>query len=210
LERIFDLYHGGLALLLLSAVIGTIRYKNYKSRFSLFFLILLYIAVTVEAFGYYIWKINSSDNTWIYVIYIFFEFNLIFLMYHNILNDLKTKKLITILTVVFNISYFSIILYKGKWAFADLSTIESVILSVFLIAYLRELLNSDKILNFKKHLPFWVTTGFMIYFMSSIPFQYIRSTLKVHELTFVQPLINYFMYGCFIYAFLWSKKETSY
>ena len=142
----FDLYHVGLALLLLSTVIGTIRYKNYKSRFSLFFLILLYVAVIVEGLGYYIWKINSSDNTLVYVVYIFFEFNLIFLMYNSILKDVKTKKLIKVLAVVFNIGYFSLILYKGNRSFGGASTLESIILSVFLIAYLRELLNSDKIL----------------------------------------------------------------
>ena len=206
----FDLYYVGLSLLLLSTIIGTVRYKNYKSRFSLFLLTLLYVAVVIEALGYYVWKINSDDITWLYILYIFFEFNLVFLMYYNILKDAKTKKFINVLVGVFNIAYFFLIIYKGKNSFATTSTLESVITSIFLIAFLRELLNSDKILNFKKYLPFWVTTGFMIYFMSSIPFQYIRSTIHVKELTFVQPLINCFMYGCFIYAFLWSKEEMSY
>ena len=74
----FDLYYVGLSLLLLSTIIGTVKYRNYKSRFSLFFT-LLYVAVVIEALGYYIWKINSNDNTWVYVLYTFFEFNLIFL-----------------------------------------------------------------------------------------------------------------------------------
>ena len=206
----FDLYYVGLSLLLLSTIIGTVRYRNYKSRFSLFFFILLYVAVVIEALGYYIWKINSNDNTWVYVLYTFFEFNLIFFMYHSILKELKTKKVITALAITFNFLYFLYLIYYGYKTFRAILVLESAIISIFLIAFLRELLNSDKILNFKKYLPFWVTTGFMIYFMSSIPFQYIRSTIHVKELTFVQPLINCFMYGCFIYAFLWSKEEMSY
>ena len=89
----FDLYYVGLSLLLLSTIIGTVRYKNYKSRFSLFLLTLLYVAVVIEALGYYIWKIDSDDNTWVYILYTFFEFNLIFFMYHSILKELKTKKM---------------------------------------------------------------------------------------------------------------------
>lgn len=206
----FELYHVGLILLLLSAIIGTIRYKNYKSRFSFYLLLLLYISVIVEALGFYIWKIKSEDNTWVYLLYTFFEFNLVFLMYHSILNDKVIRKLVTVLAVVFNVAYISGMLYNARQSFGAVLMLESILLSVFMIAFLRELLNSDKILNFKKYFPFWITTGFMIFYMSSIPFQYIRSTLEVKELTFVQPLINYFMYGCFIYAFLWSKKETSY
>ena len=106
----FDLYYVGLSLLLLSTIIGTVRYKNYKSRFSLFLLTLLYVAVVIEALGYYVWKINSDDNTWLYILYIFFEFNLVFLMYYNILKDAKTKKFINVLVGVFNIAYFFLII----------------------------------------------------------------------------------------------------
>lgn len=203
-------YIVGLVLLSLSAITATIRYPKYKSQFSTYFLAFIYSGVIVEAVGYYIWSVEEGDGQLAYVIYTFFEFNLAMLMYLSLLEDDKTKKIVKFLGVVFNIVYFASLLYDPIGTAGEIIVIEYSLLSFFIIAYLRELLNSDKILNFKRHLPFWITAGLLIFFMSSIPFQFVRDTIAQKELKFFQPLINYFMYGCFIYAFLWSKKATSY
>lgn len=203
-------YNVGLILLSITAIIATIRYAKYESQFSSYFLMFIYVGVIVEAIGFYFYKLNYEyeDSEWTYFIYTFFEFNLVALMYLSIFEDDKTKKLIKFLGLIFNIIYFGSLLYDALGTSKIIIAIEYSLLSFFIIAYLRELLNSDRILNFKRFLPFWISAGLMTYFMSSIPFQFIRATIQQNELLFVQPLINYFMYGCFIYAFLWSKKET--
>lgn len=184
----------------------TFRYKHYKTRFGFYFLCFIYVTVAVELIGLYYLKILREVSFDVYHIYTFLEFNLVTLMYLSLIKESKSLHLIKFLNVIFNVVYIASFIYKPLQSYTII--ILSLIVSVFFIAYLRELLNSTKILNYKDHLPFWVTAGFMIYYLSSIPIQFIRESLPNRELFLVQMIIIYVMHSCFIYGFLWGKKET--
>ena len=202
-------YYIGLGLLGIATATAIFRFKKYRSRFTFYFLIFLIASSIFESIGWYIKIILVDFNQEVYFIYSFFEFNLIALMYASIIEDKKVLGIIKVFAVVFNISYITGWIIDQEAYYESLIILESIFMSVIFISYFRELLNSDKILNFTKYLPFWITTGLMIYFLSSIPFQFIREDLS-RKLNIIQPVINYLMYSCFIYAFLWSKEETSY
>ena len=199
------LYYLAIAIQLLSLFIVTTKYKNYKSRFVFFFSCFIYITCVVELIGFYYLKVLKKYSFEVYNVYTFFEFNIITLMYLSIIKDLKTLNLIKLLNVTFNVIYIVSFFYIPVQNYTI--TIESLVLSVFFIAYLKELLSSDIILNYKKHLPFWITSGFLIFYLSSIPFQLIRGSLDNREMFSIQMFLIYIMHSCFIYGFLWSKKE---
>ncbi|MBL4605479.1 MAG: hypothetical protein JKY02_07435 [Flavobacteriaceae bacterium] len=200
------LYYLALGIQIITLLIVTYKYKSYKSRFTFFFGCFIYVTVLTELSGLFVWKVLGIPNFWVYNVYTFFEFNLITLMYLCLIRDTTTLKLIRYLCVLFNSIYFSSFIYKPLQNYT--LSIEALIISVFFIAYLRELLNSDKILNYKKHLPFWITTGLLIFYLSSTPFQLIRESLEDRSLFFIQMFLIYIMHGCFIYGLLWSKKEA--
>lgn len=198
----------GMTLLGITTLVASIKYQKFKSKFVLFFILFLYASLITELLGTYVSEIMGRENFLVYHIYTLFEFNLIFLVYFHLIRDDKTLKMMKILAVIFNVTYFfGLIIFSLLTSYTINIMLESLILSVFCIIYLKELLNSDKILNFKKHLPFWITTGLIIFYLSSIPFQLIRKNLENRDLTFIQPAINYLMYFCFIYGFTWSKKN---
>lgn len=200
------LYYLATIIQFTTLVVVSLRYKKLKSKFTLFFALFIYVTCLVESIGLVYWKVLRLPSAEIYNIYTFFEFNLVTLMYLSIIKQAKSLKLIKILNIAFNTFYIISFFYIP---FKEYSVIiESLVLSIFFIAYLRELLLSDKILNYKTLLPFWITCGFLIFYLSSIPFQIIRSSLANRNLFFIQMFLIYIMHTAFIYGLLWSKKET--
>lgn len=200
------LYYLAILVQVTTLCVVTFRYKNYKSRFSFYFMSFIYVTVIVELIGLYYLKIIKVPSFEVYNIYTFLEFNLVTLMYLSLIKESKTLHLIKFLNIAFNVVYFSSFFYTSLQSYTI--TLLSLIVSVFFVAYLRELLNSDKILNYKDHLPFWVTAGFLIFYLSSIPIQFIRESLTTREMFSVQMIIIYIMHSCFIYGFIWGKTET--
>mgnify|MGYP000507130669 CR=1 FL=1 len=200
------LYYVAILFQIITLFVITFRYKYYKSRFSFYFLCFIYVTVLVELIGLYYLKVIEEYSFEVYNIYTFLEFNLVTLMYLSLIKERKTIHLIKFLNVIFNVIYIVSFIYKPLQSYTI--TILSLVVSVFFIAYLRELLTSDKILNYKRHLPFWITAGFIIFYLSSVPFQFIRESLTNRNLFSVQMIIIYIMHSCFIFGLLWSKEET--
>ena len=69
----------------------------------------------------------------VYLIY--FWVQLIFFMYHSILKELKTKKVITALAITFNFLYFLYLIYYGYKTFRAILVLESAIISIFLMHF---------------------------------------------------------------------------
>ena len=201
------LYYIALLMLSATAVVLTINYKKFKSRFVFYFACFICVSLLAELIGLYIWKIVEDNNYWVFNIYTFFEFNFIALIYHTIIKDHRVVKIIKYIMISFNILYFSSFLFPPIQD-KHITVLNFLLISVFSILYLRQLLNSTQILNYKRHLPFWITVGFLIFYLSSIPFQFVRENLSNRDLFFIQMILIYIMHTCFMYGLLWSKEVS--
>lgn len=201
-------YYLALAFQFATLIIITLRYKKVKSRFAFFFAFFIYVTCLVEGLGLYYWKVLRAPSVDIYNIYLFFEFNLISLMYLSIIKDARSLKLIKVLNILFNSFYVVTFFYEPLQTYSII--LESLVLSIFFISYLRELLVSDKILNYKNLLPFWITCGFLIFYLSSIPFQLLRESMQNRNLFFIPMFLIYIMHTAFIYGLIWRKEVTKY
>lgn len=197
-----------IALELISAIIGTINYKKFASKYTAYFLFFLWYIVLAETTSVILKKYGYS-NTWIYVIYTFLEFNILLLMYKSITKLKFTKKLILLFIVLINIIYFIEVYKQGFTINTSITTVVgSIFLSIVLILYLKEFLYSDKILNYSRSLYFWITLGSLVYYLGSVPFQAMTNYLKNRDLIYLQISLAVFAQVCVIIGFLWSKKET--
>lgn len=192
-----------------TAIVGSIFYKKFASRFTALFLCYLWYIVLTETYSSYVLYSSSQASTrWIFVIYTFVEFNMLFLMYYSITKVKLTKKIITVFLIIVNIIYFAEVFSSGFLKHASITTVVgSIFLSLVLIFYLIEFLYSDKILNYSRSLYFWVTIGSLVYYLGSIPYQAIINYLKNSNLTFLQIGLAIFAQTCVLIGFLWSKKE---
>jgi|TARA_B110000908_G_C10240489_1_gene445790 hypothetical protein len=197
-----------IALELISAIIGTINYKKFASKYTAYFLFFLWYIVLAETTSVILKKYGYS-NTWIYVVYTFLEFNILLLMYKSITKLKFIKKIILLFIVLINIIYFIEVYKQGFTINTSITTVVgSIFLSIVLILYLKEFLYSDKILNYSRSLYFWITLGSLVYYLGSVPFQAMTNYLKNRDLIYLQISLAVFAQVCVIIGFLWSKKET--
>ncbi|AOW21423.1 hypothetical protein LPB138_12360 [Urechidicola croceus] len=168
-----------------------------------YFLAYLWITVFVELIGFSLLK---SGNAWVYNIYTFFEFNLIGLIYLKLSQEKSTRNVVKLTFIIFNIIYFASFYYKDLQSYTVI--IGSFIASVIFMLYLKEFLNSNKLLNYGKTLSFWVTVGLLVYYLGTIPFQTVLKDLLVRDLFNIQILLTFFAHCCFIIGLIWSQKET--
>lgn len=184
----------------LTLLLSIISYKKYK-RYSFFkyfiFYILIIVVVDVLAL-----TIFEDENLTLFNVYTFFEFNSFALIYYHLIKELTRLKLLKILVISFNIIYILCFCFD----FYILYTIpfEGVVNSIIVILFFVELLNSERILNYKKLLSFWISVSFLIFYLTTVPFWslYYSSIFETRDMF---PIIYYlatvfqliFIYGLF-------------
>ena len=113
------------------------------------------------------------------------------------------------LVIVFNAIYF----ISFYFDFYILYTIplEGVINSVFVILFFIELLNSERILNYKKLLSFWISVGFLIFYLTTVPFWSLYYS-SIFDSRAMFPIIYYLatvFQLIFIYGLVTCKKTEN-
>jgi hypothetical protein len=92
-------------------------------------------------------------------------------------------------------------------------TIGNILLLVLLLMFFIKFSKGDEVLNYRSSRMFWVCLGIMIFYIGSMPFYGMRST--IYNLN--QPLfyfywhaqfgLNYLMYILFIISFIWGREK---
>ena len=94
---------------------------------------------------------------------------------------------------------------------ASISGSFSITIAIFL--FFKDFINSDRILNFKKSLSFWIAVGLLIYYFGTIPITSIMNSMQsitkseVYLLFNIQYVLVTIMYSIFIFGALWSQKK---
>lgn len=230
-------------LLFLSVGMATITYKKYKKTTSKYFLWFLWLTLIVELLGsvnYYYYKNQSvglmphimnliSEGyllekyivkiTWLYNLFRIVTFSFYIYYYYLLTKNIKKKKQIQYLLVLcILVSIIDLIINKNIFISENLMITRIVGGLFILIAstiYLVEVLKSNEILTFHKTLPFWVTFGALIFYLTTIPVFLFKEYLKefnYNTYTTILYTSNYFLYGSFIIGFIinaieYNKKE---
>jgi hypothetical protein len=90
----------------------------------------------------------------------------------------------------------------------------SILMSVILFLFFRELLVSNKIVNYKRDLSFWISFGLLVYYLGSTPavsllnFLSKSSAIRIEDFEFIHFYLALFMQSCFIFGILWSQKKV--
>lgn len=191
-----------------SLILALLFYNKYKGySFYKFFVIYL---MNILLFSFLAQTMFKNNNHELFNVYTFFEFNLIVLIYYHLINDKTAFKFLKILAIAFNVIYFiSFYLLELK---NYTVIIEGIVNSIFIVFFFKELLNSEKILNYKKLLPFWVSVGLMLYYLTSVPYFLLIYFYKFPSkigFSLLHSLIIVF-HSCFIFGLITCKKTESY
>jgi len=172
---ILSLYSFNILLQTIATILSLLFLIKDKSSFLKLLSILLLITVSIEFIGLYLMK-NEKPSIYYYHFLSLIEFPIIFLMYERFI---AVKKVLIFPKIILIITFLFWVLTFFKFMFYELTIISgSLSVSILIILYLRELLMSDKILNYRKLLPFWVAVGFLLFYLSSIPFFSLQDYMK--------------------------------
>lgn len=190
-----------------AALLVLLTKRSLKTKFMFYLRIILVFTAIVELTGFII-RTKEGNPFNLYFIFTGLIFILITLMYSDIINHfekLRVVKLLTIfLLVVFGVTFFYPITFTYLIILGAFNT------SLYAFLYLRQLLMTDEILNYKELLPFWVSVGFLAFYLPSIPFFSILNYMKTRGLFFILSILVILMNTLIIYGLLCSKKEEEY
>jgi len=200
----------------LSSILYLYRYiKDSTFKKIRFFILYLIFTVLVELVVSFALNKGVDNTNYIYNIYSLIEFNLLFMFYYEVSNDKITKRTIIGSITLFNVTCFTWYLFHN-FSFYHFNSFV-IVLGAFLMAIilflsLREILLSDKIVNYKTDIIFWITTGLLLYYLGSIPLMGIYSFMEkgvaffqIHNIQFVVTIL---LHSCVIIGLLWSWKKV--
>ena len=187
-------------------LVALLYIKKHKAIYFKFFIAYAAVTLIVEYLGNIV---LPKNNGYIYNIYTFFEFNLVAIIYYFLSREKYSKNFITYVSIFFNVLYA--LSFYSAFIKQYLVLALAFILSLFMVLYYKELLNSDKIVNYKKNLSFWMTTGMFFYYLTTIPFLALvyLTELKNDEVNFIIRLITIATHSCFIIGIIWSQRKVN-
>jgi hypothetical protein len=196
---------------LASLIFAVFYYSKYKGYG--FYKYFLYYLLSIVVFSFI--SRPEINRDWIEIfnngvkvlnVFTFFEFNLIVLIYYHLIKNKNTLKLIKIIAIIFNIIYFISFFLLELQNYTVI--LEGIFNSFFIILFFKELLNSDSVLNYKKLLPFWISVGMLLFYLTSIPFftvLYVRVLSNRIMFPILFSLII-LLHSCFIFGLVSCKK----
>ena len=197
---------------ILAALFAVVLYKKHQQPFYKYFLGYLIVVIFIETLGV-LCRIYKIPATQAYNVYTFFEYNLVALLYFKLTKEKVSHRWIKYLMIAFNIVYFSSFIFINLQSYTVL--LGAIIVSLFMIFYFKELLKSDKIISFQKDLSFWITIGFLLYYLTTIPFYtvlyiiIIESKAEQQLLFNLQSVIVILTQLCFISGLLWGTNRKN-
>ncbi len=221
-------------LLFIALTLSVLTYKSYKNSQSKYFLWFLLLTVFIEFIGiaqYYYYKdktaglmpfviglINTgylpkvylSENAWLYNLYRMIIFPLYVYYHYSLVKGLINKKLLKYLFILCILVSFTDLVLNIDIFVSEKLMLTRISGGIFILIssaiYLMEVLKSDEILTFYKTLPFWITFGALIYYLTTIPVflfkEYLKEFNSYNTYTTILYISNYILYGSFIIGFI--------
>lgn len=200
-----NLTHALFFLQLLTLIVSLIKVKNFNFRNTIFLVLIFLITVVCEGLGLLFIHLDIEGFN-VHFYYAFFLFNFIYLFYSRVIKEKQTRRVIGLLNVLFSLFWFAGLMYTQLFHYIIILGSINTIIYGFL--YLRKLLMSDLIIDYKTILPFWITIAFLIFYLPSIPFFLILKHLGDRSLNYILIFLGMLMNIVFVFSFLWSREKS--
>ena len=222
-----------------AALAATFSYRfipKSKTKTFKYLLIFLWTTVAIEFIGSYARLVEPYcfedfsffkeypkllKNYWIFnifslVSYIFYIWFFSKQLTHKKNIKISIYTIISFLILSITNFMFSDIFFTGYSQFMNL--IGLILIVVILSIYYYEILTSDRVLNISYSLPFYISIGVLLFYVSVTPLFLSSQYIKPEEIVFLEyyKLIlnyaNYFLYGIIIFGIVrcyWFKKSQN-
>lgn len=204
---------------LFTGIVGLIYFKKFSNTYHRYFLYVLWLVILVE-FSNYILKYFDliTANHFIYNVLTSVQYAFYFLLYYKMISIPKYRRWVKYFLIAFVLSVIINFLWFQKLhvtaAFHSYTfTIGAILLIITIGLFLIEILNSEKVLYFKRYLMFWISVGLFVFYTGIIPFvlglNFLSDTLSSDSLVICFFTLNVVMYACFTAGFILSRPQPT-
>lgn len=183
-------------------------------RYLRLFPVFLLITILVEVIGWILTQ-NRINNSFLFYPFSSIEFEFYLFILLNIIYNLKVKRIITILLVVYPIlSIVNIYLIQAH-TFPSISfSIGCLLIVGFCIYYFFELFQLPRSVNLIQEPAFWICSGLLFFYCCSFPlfglsnFMFKLSNVIRKNISFILTIMNVLLYSLFTISFLCRLKNN--
>lgn len=214
-----------------AAVAGLYFYKKHPgNKAAGMFAYFLLITYVVEAIGFFPAMIYWNEflhflkdgffykNFWLYNPYLIISFVVYLTFFRKNIHNEKVSELLKKLIGVYAAACILVLIFTDVF-FNTISTFTYVTGSILLLAlifyYYFEILLSNRILNIKRDISFYISLGAVVHFLTTTPifiyFNYFtnKSPEFIQLSSAVMIAMNIFMYSTYTFGFLFLTHKTS-
>lgn len=195
-----------------------VHWKRWKGTPWRWFSLFLLFIVGAEAFGVYTFehKMLHARNIFFNYILIPAEFGTAFSIFYTTADSRATRRITVLFAIVYLLSLLADLLFlqSTKLPFFSASYMTgSLLLLVLILWFFISLTASSEILSFANSMLFWVCSGWLIFYLGSLPYYGLRNTLLLHyrSIYFAYSIaalcLNVTMYLLFAIGYLWSRPR---
>ncbi|MCP1297588.1 hypothetical protein NK356_00200 [Chryseobacterium sp. S0630] len=199
--------------MIISIIVMTLMIIKYRKtgKENLFFIIGYLLFSLIDISCYFYFKLTSLPTDIFYVIgFLMIVFFLYLFYYYQLLYVPMLKKIQTIILALFVLN-IAVMFYTEDDLLHHFSfnmLYADILLLLFsIILFLYQTFNSDKILEIKNYLPFWISVALLIFFIGSIPILFFRTTVSETIYFFILFMLNLISNGILILGLIWNKQE---
>lgn len=216
IDTLFETIRGSVKYVeLITAIIGSAYYYKYKNSNLKFFLPFLYFLVLLEFFGKYCYELFDSNYV-VYNVYHFINFIFVLVLFRSFLKRERNKKWISFFVAIYVIAFFGNMFFENY-----LTQIQSIpfiigalLVIITIILYYLEILTTDEVLYVSSNLLFWISIGFLLYFVGKIPTRIVKNYWEgisyYRSIYITEYILAIIMNIFFITGFICSNKVKKY
>lgn len=191
-------------------ILMIIKYRK-TGKENFFFIIGYLLSSLIDIFCYFYYDLTKLPTDIFYVIgFLMVVFFLYLFYYHQLLYVPLLKKIQVGILVLFVLNIFVMFYtedhllhhFSFNMLYADI-----LLLLFSIILFLYQTFNSDKILEIKNYLPFWISVSLLIFFIGSIPILFFRNTVSESIYFFILFMLNLISNSILILGLIWNKQE---
>jgi len=202
---------------LAACIVGFVVWKKIKNSYWRWFPFYLALIVLIEITAEYFLHVrnNLAVNNGIYQYFgLPLEFLFFYWLLYRYFNNESRWPLYA--AAIYLACWLLDIFYLGQLSlyFESISyIIGTILLAILLLIFFIDFSKSDAILKYQSSMMFWVCAGLMIFYIGTLPFYGLHTTLYrmdkhfFYAYWYIQFALNYLMYTLFVVAFIWGKPN---
>lgn len=156
---------------LLPLFVGAYYFRHLTPALKAILFLILIGCITEGAMQFGISGLLGGDSgsLLIYTAYSLLEYLLISLFYYLLARDALHRKIIFGVSIAFVCFFFGLLRFNkdSPSNFSVISVVESIVLVLWVLLYFRQLITHQLYVDLKKSPPFWISVGFLLYFLGT-------------------------------------------